>query len=164
MGATKRMDQILHILKTYQRTRSIKATARATGGARNTVRTYLRLAAARDPDLNVVLKLPNDQLRQIFFPGTPATTFDREAERATDASSMCSTNGSTSSSNHLTCSPLWTTTISGEPMLINNLHCTPKVLGTVACGRDKPPLWGPRGEARTQVTISLLAGMQKPFL
>lgn len=76
------MDQILHILKTYQRTRSIKATVRTTGGARNTVRTYLRMAAARDPDLNVVLKLPNDQLRQIFFPGTPAAVFDREADFA----------------------------------------------------------------------------------
>ena len=76
------MDQILHILKTYQRTRSIKATVRTTGGARNTVRTYLRLAAARDPDLSVVLQLPDDQLRQIFFPGTPAAVFDREADFA----------------------------------------------------------------------------------
>ena len=82
MGAIKRMDQILNILKTYQRTRSIKATVKAEGCARNTIRSYLRLAAARDPDLNVVLKLPDDQLRQVFFPGTPAAAFDREADFA----------------------------------------------------------------------------------
>ena len=82
MGAIKPMDQILNILKTYQRTRSIKATVKAEGCARNTIRSYLRLAAARDPDLNVVLKLPDDQLRQVFFPGTPAAAFDREADFA----------------------------------------------------------------------------------
>ena len=80
MGAIKRMDQILHIFKAYQRTRSIKATARSTGCARNTIRSYLRLAAAYDPDLNVVLALPEGQLRQIFYPGTPAASFDREAD------------------------------------------------------------------------------------
>lgn len=82
MGATKRMDQITNILKTYLRTRSIKATARTTGCARNTIRSYLRLAAAHDPDLKVVLALPDNQLRQIFYPGTPAASFDREADFA----------------------------------------------------------------------------------
>jgi len=72
MGAIKRMDQIIHILKTYQRTRSIKATKRATGCARNTVRGYLRLAAEYDKDLKVVMALPDDELRRVFYPGTPA--------------------------------------------------------------------------------------------
>lgn len=80
MGPTKRMDQILHLLRTYLRTRSIKATARATGCARNTIRSYLRLAADYDKDLNVVLALPEDELRLVFYPGTPASTFDREAD------------------------------------------------------------------------------------
>ena len=80
MGATKRMDQILHILKTYLRTRSIKATVRTTGCARNTIRSYLRLAAARNKDLKAVLALPDDQLRLVFYPGTPAAAFDREAD------------------------------------------------------------------------------------
>lgn len=74
------MDQILHILKTYQRSRSIKSTARSTGCSRNTVRSYLRLAAAYDKDLNVVLALPTAELRLVFFPGTPAATFDRQAD------------------------------------------------------------------------------------
>ena len=80
MGANKRMDQILHILKTYQRTRSIKATVKATRCARNTIRSYLRLAAARDKDLNLVLALPAAELRLVFYPGTPAAQFDRRAD------------------------------------------------------------------------------------
>lgn len=231
MGAIKRMDQIHHILKTYQRTRSIKATARETGCARNTIRSYLRLAAEYDKDLQVVLALPDDELRRVFYPGTPAADFDREADfqlhfdawvvelaktgvtrqllweeyrervpngygytrwcilfreqaerhnltlaldhrpsdllqfdyagatptalargccawpkntaptaskpppltsdrtagRATDGSSTCSINSSTSLSNRPTCSPPWTTKTSGEPPLTLNLHCT--------CGR-----------------------------
>jgi transposase len=71
MGAIKRMDQIIHILKTYQKTRSIKATKKAVGCARNTVRGYLLLAADFDKDLKVVLALPSDKLRQVFYPGTP---------------------------------------------------------------------------------------------
>lgn len=74
------MDQILHILKTYQRTRSIKATAKATGCARNTIRSYLRLAADHDKDLQVVLALPEEELRYVFYPGTPAADFDRDAD------------------------------------------------------------------------------------
>ena len=74
------MDQILHILKTYQRTRSIKATVKATRCARNTIRSYLRLAAARDKDLNLVLALPAAELRLVFYPGTPAAQFDRRAD------------------------------------------------------------------------------------
>jgi hypothetical protein len=49
MGAIKRMDQIIDILTIYKRTRSINATFKAAGVSRNTVRTYLRLANARDP-------------------------------------------------------------------------------------------------------------------
>lgn len=80
MGKIKRMDQITNILKTYQRTRSVKATVRSTRVARNTIRSYLRLAAAYDNDLKVVLALPDDELRRVFYPGTPATVFDREAD------------------------------------------------------------------------------------
>jgi hypothetical protein len=61
MGKIKRMDQITNILKTYQRTRSVKATVRSTRVARNTIRSYLRLAAAYDNDLKVVLALPDDE-------------------------------------------------------------------------------------------------------
>lgn len=82
MGATKRMDQIIHLLQTYQRTRSIKATVRSTGCARNTIRGYLRLARARDPDLSIVLALPDDELRRVFYPGTPQADFDRAADFA----------------------------------------------------------------------------------
>jgi transposase len=70
MGAIKRMDQIINILKIYKRTGSINATFKAAGCSRNTVRTYLRLAKARDPDLNVVLNLPPDELRTVFYPKT----------------------------------------------------------------------------------------------
>ena len=73
------MDQIINILEIYKRTRSIKATKRQAGCARNTVRDYLRLAAAYDKDLSVVLALPEDELRRVFYPGTP--TKDKEAER-----------------------------------------------------------------------------------
>ena len=79
MGAIKRMDQIIHILEVYQRTRSIKATKRQTGCARNTVRDYLRLAAAYDKDLSIVMALPKDELRRVFYPGTP--TKDKTTER-----------------------------------------------------------------------------------
>jgi transposase len=79
MGAIKRMDQIIHIIEVYQRTRSIKATKRQAGCARNTVRDYLRLAAAYDKDLNVVMALPEDKLRQVFYPGTPAK--DKDVDR-----------------------------------------------------------------------------------
>jgi len=78
MGAIKRMDQIIKILEVYQRTRSIKATKRQAGCARNTVRDYLRLAAAYDKDLNVVMNLPEDELRRVFYPGTPAKNKDAE--------------------------------------------------------------------------------------
>lgn len=64
------MDQIIDILKIYQRTRSIKATFKAAGCSRNTVRIYVRLAKARDADVGVVLKLPPDELRIIFYPKT----------------------------------------------------------------------------------------------
>lgn len=70
MGAIKRMDQIIDILNIYLRTRSIKATCKAAGCSRNTVRTYLRLANARDPDLSVVLGLPEQELMAVFFPRT----------------------------------------------------------------------------------------------
>jgi transposase len=81
MGAIKRMDQIIHIIEVYQRTRSIKATTRTTGCARNTIRGYLRLAAEYDKDLSVVMALPEDELRRIFYPGTPAR--DKNADRHT---------------------------------------------------------------------------------
>ncbi|MFT5999134.1 MAG: hypothetical protein ACI81P_001591 [Neolewinella sp.] len=64
------MDQIIDILTIYQRTRSINATFKAAKCSRNTVRTYLRLANARDPDLSVVLKLLPDELRTVFYPKT----------------------------------------------------------------------------------------------
>jgi transposase len=70
MGAIKRMDQIIDILNIYKRTRSIKATCKAAGCSRNTVRTYLRLARARDPELSIVLALPEEALRTVFYPKT----------------------------------------------------------------------------------------------
>ncbi len=51
MGKPKRMDQIIHILKTYQQTDSIKGTARRCGVSKNTVRGDIK------PSINVVVKL-----------------------------------------------------------------------------------------------------------
>ncbi len=64
------MDQIIDILKIYERTRSIRATSKAAGCSRNTVRTYLRLAKAQDAEVSVVLALPRAELRAIFYPRT----------------------------------------------------------------------------------------------
>ncbi len=82
MGSIKRMDQIKSILRTYVSTRSIKATCRTMQVSRNTVKTYLRLALQRSGDLNVVLALPDEELRDVFYPArdlpqiTRATAFE----------------------------------------------------------------------------------------
>lgn len=68
MGAIKRMDQIKSILRTYLSTRSIKATCRTLRVSRNTVKSYLRLAFQRSADLNTLLVLSDDLLRDIFYP------------------------------------------------------------------------------------------------
>ena len=79
MGKPKRMDQIINILKTYQQTDSIKGTARRCGVSKNTVRGYLKLAAAHDADLAVVLELPTEQLRQVLYPDKVRPLVDRKA-------------------------------------------------------------------------------------
>lgn len=79
MGKNKRMDQIINILKTYQRTGSIKGTARQCRVSRNTVREYLSLAQAYDPELTVVLNLPTDELRKILYPDKVLPGLNRKA-------------------------------------------------------------------------------------
>ena len=80
MGKSKRMDQIIKILKTYQLTRSIKGTARQCRVSKNSVRGYLRLARAHHADLAVVLALlPTEQLRGVLYPDQLRPTLDRRA-------------------------------------------------------------------------------------
>lgn len=78
MGKPKRMDQIINVLKTYQQTNSIKGTARQCKVSKNTVRDYLRLAAAHDANLNVVLELPTEQLRSVLYPDSIRPMIDRK--------------------------------------------------------------------------------------
>jgi transposase len=79
MGKPKRMDQIINILKTYQKTDSIKGTARQCKVSKNTVRDYLRMAAAYDEELAIVLALPTEQLRQVLYPDKVRPMVDRKA-------------------------------------------------------------------------------------
>ncbi len=78
MGKIKRMDQIKTILRTYQTTASIKATARAMQVSKNTVRHYLRRARAHDADLEVVLALPDEVLRRVLYPDQAGAVADRK--------------------------------------------------------------------------------------
>lgn len=47
--------------------------------SKNTVCGYLRLAAAHDADLSVVLKLPTESLRQVLYPDKIRPMVDRKA-------------------------------------------------------------------------------------
>jgi hypothetical protein len=67
MGKPKRIKQIINILKTSQKTDSIKGMARQCKVSKNTVRDDLRMASAYDEDLAIV-DLPPEQLRQVLFP------------------------------------------------------------------------------------------------
>lgn len=67
MGSVKRMDQIKHILKTYQSTLSVKATSRILGVSKNTVKMYLRLARQKPDGLQAVIDMPDDQVRTIVY-------------------------------------------------------------------------------------------------
>lgn len=78
MGKIKRMDQIKNILRTYQSTGSIKATARAMQVSKNTVRHYLRRAASHHADLAVVLALSDEALRRVLYPDQAGATADRK--------------------------------------------------------------------------------------
>lgn len=78
MGKTKRMDQIINILKTYRQTRSIKATARRCNVSKNTVRDYLRLAKAHHDDLGVVLALTAEELRKVLYPDKARPAVNRK--------------------------------------------------------------------------------------
>lgn len=78
MGKIKRMDQIKNILRTYQSTQSIKATARALKVSKNTVRHYLRLASGYNTDLEVVLSLADESLRQVLYPDKAGAVADRK--------------------------------------------------------------------------------------
>lgn len=71
------MDQIITILRAYQSTRSVKATARRVCCARNTVRAYVRTAQSYPGGPAAVLKLSEQQLRQLFFPDQPPSTDPR---------------------------------------------------------------------------------------
>ncbi|TXF81325.1 hypothetical protein FUA23_22005, partial [Neolewinella aurantiaca] len=72
------MDQIKNILRTYQSTESIKATARTLKVSKNTVRHYYRLAAAYNEDLEIVLGLADEPLRQILYPDKAGAVADRK--------------------------------------------------------------------------------------
>lgn len=78
MGIIKRMDQIKNILRTYQSTGSIKATASSLKVSKNTVRHYLRLATAYNADLAIVLGLADEPLRQILYPDQAGAVADRK--------------------------------------------------------------------------------------
>lgn len=73
------MDQIIKLLKSYQTTGSIKGVARQYRVSKNTVRDYLRLARSHDEDLNVVLRLPQDELRSLLYPNKALSSSDRRA-------------------------------------------------------------------------------------
>jgi transposase len=79
MGKPKRMDQIINILKTYQRLRTIKGTSRHCKVSKNTVRDYLKLATEHDSDLTTVLALPTEQLRQVLYPDKARPAVSRKA-------------------------------------------------------------------------------------
>jgi hypothetical protein len=78
MGKIKRMDQIKNILRTYQSTESIKATASTLKVSKNTVRHYLRLATTYNADLEIVLGLADEPLRQILYPDKAGAVADRK--------------------------------------------------------------------------------------
>lgn len=72
------MDQIKNILRTYQSTKSIKATARTLKVSKNTVRHYYRLATTYNVDLEIVLGLADEPLRQILYPDEAGAVADRK--------------------------------------------------------------------------------------
>ena len=78
MGKLKRMDQIMAILKTYLKTRSIKATARRLKISKNTVRTYLRRVRQVESDLSMIVKLGEEEVLRIC---KPPDNFDRDNEQ-----------------------------------------------------------------------------------
>lgn len=79
MGANKRMDQIKSIHRTYLSTRSIKAVCSTLWVSRNTVKSYFRLTFQRSADLNTVLSLPDDLLRDVFYPASDLPQMSRAA-------------------------------------------------------------------------------------
>ena len=70
MAKPLRMDEIRNILKTYLRTRSFKQTATQCRCARNTVRTYVRLAQAQSGGCAAVLALDEGAFTAVFIPPT----------------------------------------------------------------------------------------------
>ena len=67
MGKTKRMDQVIQLLKTYQLNQSVKATARQHRVSKNTVRHYLRRCRAFDGTLEQLLDLPEAELHAVLY-------------------------------------------------------------------------------------------------
>ena len=62
------MDQVKAIIKTYQATQSIKATARQLKMSKNTVRDYIRRCRVQSEDLSTLLQLDDESLAKIIYP------------------------------------------------------------------------------------------------
>ncbi|MCP4265600.1 MAG: IS21 family transposase [Candidatus Brocadiaceae bacterium] len=78
MAKMKRMDQVRMIIKNYESTQSIKATARQLNLSKNTVRDYLRRCKKHNDDVSSLLELDDDQLRLIIYPVKSKETKDRQ--------------------------------------------------------------------------------------
>lgn len=76
MAKRKRMDQVKVVLHNYQKSQSIKATARQLKISKNTVRGYLKRAWTHSSDLSKVLSLDEETLSRIFF-GTDGQKSDK---------------------------------------------------------------------------------------
>jgi len=72
------MDQVKALLKTYESTQSVKATARQLKTSRNTVREYLRRCRSYSEDLSMILSLDDESFARVIYP----TEAKEEAERA----------------------------------------------------------------------------------
>jgi len=77
MGKQKRMDQVKLILETYQRTNSIKSTARQLGMSKNTVRSYLRKLEVEQAPIKEVLALEEDDAIKLMYSQEEKASMDR---------------------------------------------------------------------------------------
>ena len=77
MGKQKRMDQVKLILETYQRTNSIKSTARQLGISKNTVRSYLRKLEVEQAPIKEVLALEEDDAIKLMYSQEEKASMDR---------------------------------------------------------------------------------------
>lgn len=79
MGKQKRMDQVRLILETYQRTNSIKSTARQLGISKNTVRSYLKKLKGGKEQIKEVLDLEEGDAIELMYSQEGKVSVDRTA-------------------------------------------------------------------------------------